>query len=112
MLFGTLAGLMWPAITRMPYVAPHPPRMFALLAALVVALPVRDYIVRRRVHPVSIWALRGDPRIVPAARRHRQQRDVASVRRLDDSALKRRTRPQPRTPSVDAASIRICAPRS
>jgi len=55
MILGTLAGLMWPAITRMPYVAPHPPRMFGLLLLLVVAMPVRDYLSRRRVHPVSIW---------------------------------------------------------
>jgi hypothetical protein len=55
MLLGTLAGLMWPAITRMPLIAPHPVRMFGLLIALVVALPVRDYLVRRRLHPVSTW---------------------------------------------------------
>jgi multisubunit Na+/H+ antiporter MnhE subunit len=55
MLLGTLAGLMWPAITRMPFVAPHPARMFGLLVALVVALPAHDYLLRRRLHPVSTW---------------------------------------------------------
>jgi hypothetical protein len=55
MLLGTLAGLMWPAITRMPLIAPNPARMFGLLIALVVALPVRDYVVARRLHPVSTW---------------------------------------------------------
>lgn len=55
MLLGTLAGLMWPAITRLPYVAPHPARMFGLLVALVVALPVHDYAARRRLHAVSMW---------------------------------------------------------
>src|SRR5512133_2564136 len=50
-----LAGLMWPAITRMPLIAPNPARMFGLLIALVVALPVRDYLVRRRLHPASTW---------------------------------------------------------
>jgi hypothetical protein len=55
MLLGTLAGLMWPAITRMPLIAPNPARMFGVLIALVVALPVRDYLVRRRLHPVSTW---------------------------------------------------------
>jgi hypothetical protein len=55
MLLGTLAGLMWPAITRMPFVAPHPARMFGLLIALVVALPVHDYVAWRRLHPASTW---------------------------------------------------------
>ena len=54
MLLATLAGLMWPAITRIPLVAPQPVRMFGLLAALVVAMPVRDYLTdERRLHPVS-----------------------------------------------------------
>jgi len=55
MILGTLAGLMWPAITRMPYVAPRPPRMFGLLLLLVLAVPVRDYVTNRRVHPVAVW---------------------------------------------------------
>ena len=55
MILGTLAGLMWPAITRMPYVAPYPPRMFGLLLLLVLAVPVRDYVTYRRVHPVAVW---------------------------------------------------------
>ena len=55
MLFATLGGLMWPAITRIPFVAPHPERMFGLLVALVVAVPVRDYLLRRRLHPASLW---------------------------------------------------------
>lgn len=55
MILGTLAGLMWPAITRMPLIAPNPARMFGLLIALVVALPVRDYFVRRRLHAASTW---------------------------------------------------------
>ena len=55
MLLGTLAGLMWPAITRMPMIAPNPARMFGLLIALVVALPVHDYLARRRLHPASTW---------------------------------------------------------
>ena len=55
MILGTLASLMWPAITRMPYVAPHRPRMFGLLLLLVLAMPVRDYLAKRRVHPVAVW---------------------------------------------------------
>jgi hypothetical protein len=57
MVLGTLAGLMWPAITRIPYVAPDPVRMFGLLVALVAALPVHDYLTERRVHPVSMWGV-------------------------------------------------------
>jgi hypothetical protein len=55
MLLGTVGGLMWPAITRMPYVAGRPILMFALLTILVLASAVRDLLVRTRVHPVSLW---------------------------------------------------------
>lgn len=55
MILGTLGGLMWPAITRMPYVAPHTPLMFALLIGLLAAMPIRDYITVRRIHPVTLW---------------------------------------------------------
>jgi hypothetical protein len=55
MILGALGGLMWPAITRMPYVAPHAPAMFALLLALLAALPIRDYMTARRIHPVTWW---------------------------------------------------------
>jgi hypothetical protein len=55
MLLATLGGLMWPAITRMPYVAGRPILMFGLLGALVLASAVRDFLLRSRVHPVSLW---------------------------------------------------------
>lgn len=55
MILGTVGGLMWPAITRMPVVAGKLPIMFCLLALLVFAWAVRDYVVDRRVHPVSLW---------------------------------------------------------
>jgi hypothetical protein len=55
MLLGTLGGLMWPAITRMPYIAGRPILMFGLLASLVLASSVRDIVVRARLHPVSLW---------------------------------------------------------
>lgn len=42
MLLATVGGLMWPAITRMPYVAGRPIAMFALLGALVLATAIRD----------------------------------------------------------------------
>jgi hypothetical protein len=55
MILGALGGLMWPAITRMPYVAPHTPAMFALFLALLAALPMHDYRTQRRIHPVTLW---------------------------------------------------------
>jgi hypothetical protein len=55
MLLGTLGGLMWPAITRMPLVAGRPALMFGLLGSLVLASAVRDFLSESRVHPVSLW---------------------------------------------------------
>lgn len=54
MLLATVGGLMWPAITRMPFVATRPALMFGLLAALVVAPAARDRFVFSRFHPVSL----------------------------------------------------------
>ena len=55
MILGTLGGLMWPAITRIPYIAPHSGPMFGLLLALVAAAPIRDFRAQRRIHPVTLW---------------------------------------------------------
>jgi len=55
MVLGTVGGLMWPAITRMPLVAPNPALMFALLAVLAFAWTLRDWLVDHRVHPASLW---------------------------------------------------------
>jgi hypothetical protein len=55
MLLGTVGGLVWPAITRMPYVAGRPIVMFAMLSALVLASALRDLLLRASVHPVSLW---------------------------------------------------------
>ena len=55
MLLATVGGLMWPAITRMPFVAGRPVLMFGLLATLVLAPVGRDLLRRSRVHPVSVW---------------------------------------------------------
>jgi hypothetical protein len=54
MLLGTLGGLMWPAITRMPLVAGRVPVMFGLLAALVLAPGVRDVATRSRARWLSV----------------------------------------------------------
>ena len=55
MLLGTVGGLVWPAITRMPYVAGRPIVMFTLLTTLVLASAVHDLLLHARVHPVSLW---------------------------------------------------------
>ena len=54
MLLGTVGGLLWPAITRMPYVAGRPIPTFALLSALVLASAVRDVWLRSPGRLVSL----------------------------------------------------------
>jgi hypothetical protein len=54
MLLGTLGGLMWPAITRMPIVAGRVPLMFGLLATLVLAPAARDLVARARLRWLSV----------------------------------------------------------
>lgn len=54
MVLATLGGLMWPAITRMPYVAGRPALMFGLLMMLVLAPAVRDRISYGRIHVLSL----------------------------------------------------------
>jgi hypothetical protein len=54
MLLGTIGGLMWPAITRMPIVAGRFPLMFAVLTTLVLAPAVRDFLTRSRARWLSL----------------------------------------------------------
>jgi hypothetical protein len=54
MLLGTLGGLMWPAITRMPLVAGRLPLMFGLLVALVLAPAIRDLLSRSKGRWLSL----------------------------------------------------------
>jgi uncharacterized membrane protein YozB (DUF420 family) len=49
MLYATLGGLMWPAITRIPGIGGKVPAMFALLVLLLAAPAVRDFAVRARL---------------------------------------------------------------
>jgi hypothetical protein len=55
MLLATIGGLLWPAITRLPYVRGQFLAMFGLLALFVLAGPSCDLIARRRVHVVYLW---------------------------------------------------------
>jgi uncharacterized membrane protein YozB (DUF420 family) len=54
MVLGTIGGLMWPAITRMPIVAGRLPVMFGLLATLVLAPAVHDFLTRSRARWLSL----------------------------------------------------------
>lgn len=54
MLLGTLGGLMWPAITRVPFLAGRFLPMFAVLALLVLTPAIRDFIVGARARWVSL----------------------------------------------------------
>jgi hypothetical protein len=54
MVLGTIGGLMWPAITRMPLVAGRFPVMFGLLTMLVLAPSVRDFVVGSRVRWLTL----------------------------------------------------------
>jgi hypothetical protein len=54
MLLGTIGGLMWPAITRMPLVAGRFPLMFGLLTVLVLAPAVHDFFTRSRARWLSL----------------------------------------------------------
>ena len=55
MLLAVIGGLMFPAITRIPYVAPHPGPMFGIVGLLLLAGPAYDVLTRRRVHAVDVW---------------------------------------------------------
>jgi hypothetical protein len=54
MLLGTIGGLMWPAITRMPLVAGRFPLMFGLLTMLVLAPAARDFLRRSSTRWLSL----------------------------------------------------------
>jgi hypothetical protein len=48
MLYATLGGLMWPAITRVPMIAGNVGLMFGTLAVLLLAPVVRDFLNNNR----------------------------------------------------------------
>jgi uncharacterized membrane protein YozB (DUF420 family) len=59
MLFAVLGGLMWPAITRMPFIAGHFLPMFGLFLALIFAPVARDFWMRSRSRRLSLWVALG-----------------------------------------------------
>lgn len=54
MLLGTIGGLLWPAITRIPFLAGHLVPMMTVLAALALAPAVRDLLTRARTRWLSL----------------------------------------------------------
>lgn len=48
MVLGTTGGLLWPAITRTPGIAGGVPLMFGVLASVVLAPAIRDFVARSR----------------------------------------------------------------
>jgi hypothetical protein len=54
MLLGTLGGLMWPAITRIPFLAGRFLPMFSVLALLLLAPAIRDFAIGARTRWVSL----------------------------------------------------------
>jgi len=58
MLLGSLSMLP-PAIARWPGVHLDPARVAVLMLPLVAAVPIHDLIVRRRLHPASLWGAVG-----------------------------------------------------
>jgi hypothetical protein len=55
MLLGTIGGLIWPAVTRMPVIAGRFPAMFGLLATLVLGPAVRDFMTGSRARWLTLW---------------------------------------------------------
>jgi hypothetical protein len=54
MLLGTLGGLMWPAITRIPFLAGRFLPMFSVLTLLVLAPAIRDFVIGARTRWMSL----------------------------------------------------------
>jgi len=55
MILAAIGGMLWPAITRIPPIAGTGLWGLAILVPLLLAGPVRDLWLRRRVHPVDVW---------------------------------------------------------
>jgi hypothetical protein len=54
MLFGTVGGLLWPAMTRMPFLAGRPAPLLLVLATLLLAPAVFDFWTRARTRWLSL----------------------------------------------------------
>jgi hypothetical protein len=54
MLLGTIGGMLWAAVTRIPPIRGRLPAMLGLMLLLVIASPLRDLVARRRPHLVDL----------------------------------------------------------
>jgi hypothetical protein len=50
-----MASLLGPAISRWPMAVGRPLVIVGALFLFVAAMPVSDWLARRRLHPVSVW---------------------------------------------------------
>ncbi len=66
MLLGSVGGLMWPAVTRIPGISGHFPSMIAVMSALVLALATRDFVIGARARWVSLGVGLGILALFPA----------------------------------------------
>jgi hypothetical protein len=57
MLMATMAGLLFPAIARMPVIQGHSMELYVTYACLLLTGPAYDLVSRRRVHPAYLWGL-------------------------------------------------------
>jgi hypothetical protein len=55
MILGTIGGMLWPAITRVPHIAGNPPAMFGALLVLLLVNVAHDFWINGRPHPVNLW---------------------------------------------------------
>ena len=97
MLLGTIGGLMWPAITRIPLVAGSLPAMLGLMAMLLIdgTLSFDTIHDLERMQDAEILALRRRITIIPSeelmhARPRRQA--IVDAKTRDGRTLSRRTR--------------------
>jgi hypothetical protein len=54
MLLATMSMLP-PAISRFPWIVGHPATVGIVMLAYVAAAPLYDLLLRRRMHPASLW---------------------------------------------------------
>ena len=54
MVLGTIGGMLWPAVTRVPYIAGNTLPMFGVLIAVLAACLAHDVLTRGRAHIVNV----------------------------------------------------------
>jgi hypothetical protein len=57
MLMATVGGLMPPGISRLPLISGHAPAIGVAVLAFLLAGPLYDLVMRRRIHAAYVWGL-------------------------------------------------------